>query len=218
MKIKLSVSACVLIVALVTTSCGKVRYPNYYTLALAPTLAPAGKGGATFGTLVVRDFETAAYLRQGRIVYRESPTQVGYYEYHRWVADPGTAAATAVIGSLRSSGLFSQIDSDARHIKPDFLLTGKLERLDEIDYPGAVRVEVKLSARLVDLRTASLVWSGDKAETARVEKAAVDSVVIEQKCIERLLADMQQQLLIARQRSPASQHPRSYVQPLAPSQ
>lgn len=193
------VFACVF-AALLTTSCGKVRHPNYYTLALAPALSPAGDPGHTLGTLVVRDFETPAYLRQGRIVYRESPTQVGFYEYHRWVTDPGATATTAIIGSLRSAGLFSQVESNASHIKPEFLLTGKLERLDEIDYGGAVRVEVKISAQLVNLQTASLVWSGAEAETARVEKATVNSVVSEmsraaQKCIERLLADMQRQLL-----------------------
>jgi len=45
----------------------------------------AGDGGRMLGTLVVRDFETAAYLRQGRIVYRESPIRVSYYKYHRWI-------------------------------------------------------------------------------------------------------------------------------------
>jgi uncharacterized lipoprotein YmbA len=205
------VVSCVLLAALLTTSCGKVRYPSYYTLALAPSLAPAGNGGDARGTLAVREFETAAYLRQGRIVYRESPTQVGFYEYHRWVTNPGATATTAVIGALRSSGLFSQVDSDSKHIKPEFLLTGKLERLDEIDYGGAVRVEAKVSAQLIDLRTASLVWSGDESETASVEKATVDSVVIEmghaaQKCIERLLADMEQQILTAKQRSSKQEH------------
>jgi ABC-type uncharacterized transport system auxiliary subunit len=200
MKMNWFVAACVLIVALMATRCGKVRHPNYYTLALAPTLAPAGDAGHALGTLAVRDFEIAAYLRQGRIVYRESPTQVGFYEYHRWVTNPSATATTAIIDSLRTSGLFSQVDSDAKHIKSDFLLTGKLERLDEIDYAGTVRVEVKLSARLVNLRTASLVWSGDEAETAKVEKATVDSVVVgmshaAQKCIERLLASLTQQLI-----------------------
>ena len=34
MKIKMF--ACISVILLLTTSCGKVRYPNYYTLSLAP--------------------------------------------------------------------------------------------------------------------------------------------------------------------------------------
>jgi ABC-type uncharacterized transport system auxiliary subunit len=214
MTIKPFAFACVSLAVLLLSGCGKVRYPKYYTLALAPTLAPADNGGRTLGSLAVRTFETPAYLRQGRIVYRESSSEVGFYEYHRWVTDPGATVTTAIVGTLRSSGLFSQVNSEASHIKPDFLLRGQLERLDEIDYGGGVRVEVKLSAQLVNLRTASSVWGGNEAETARVEKTTVNSVVIEmsgavQKCIDRLLADMQRQLGNALQRSSDSEFPQS---------
>jgi ABC-type uncharacterized transport system auxiliary subunit len=198
MTIKPVVFVCVSFAALLLGSCSKVRYPNYYTLALAPTLDPAVSRGHALGSLAVRDFETPAYLRQGRIVYRESPTQVGFYEYHRWATNPGAIITTSIIDTLRSSSPFSQVDSYAKHTNADFLLRGQLERLDEIDYGGAVRVEVKLSAQLIDLRT-STVWSGVEEETVRVEKANVNSVVTgmseaAQKCIDRLLRGMQQQL------------------------
>jgi ABC-type uncharacterized transport system auxiliary subunit len=106
---------------------------------------------------------------------------------------------SAIVSALRSSGLFTQVDSGPSHVKPDFLLRGQLGRLDEIDYGGTVRVEVKLSAQLVNLRTASIVWSRDEGETAQVEKTTVNSMVIGmsgavQKCIDRLLADMQRQV------------------------
>lgn len=191
---------CLLLGALLATGCAKVRYPNYYTLAVAPTLSPANNGGHMLGPLAVREFNVPDYLRQGRIVYRESPTQVGFYQYHRWVSNPGSTVTTAIVGALRSSGLFSNVESDTTHMKPDFLLTGQLERLDEIDYGGEVRVEVKLSAQLHDVRRKCTVWSSDEAETGRVEKkATMNSVVIEmsravQKCIDSLLADMQRRL------------------------
>ncbi len=180
-------------------ACGKVRFPDYYTLALAPTLSPESYEKHPLGPLQVRNFDTPAYLRQGRIVYRQSPTEVGFYEYHRWVTDPGASVTTAMVGALRSSGLFTQVDSEVSHTKPDFLLRGQLGRLDEIDYGGTVRVEVKVSAQLVNLRTSSIVWSGDEAETAQVEKATVNSVVIGmsgavQQCINRLLAGMRRQV------------------------
>lgn len=196
---KTLVLACSLLAALLTVGCGgKIRYPKYHTLAVAPTLMPAVDDAQRLGTVAVRKFETAAYLRQGRIAYRESPNEVGFYEYDRWAADPGSTVTTAFIEALRSSGLFSSAESYDSHDKPDYLLTGRLERLDEIDYGGGVQVEVKISAQLVNLRTASTVWTGDASQASRVETRTMDSVVAEmsrgvQKCIDRLLASMEQQ-------------------------
>lgn len=214
MTMKRFAFVCGSLLALLAAGCGKVRYPSYYTLALAPSLAPADASGRTLGSLAVHEFVTPPYLRQGRIVYRESPTQVGYYEFHRWVTNPASTITHAVVERLRSSGPFSPVDFDRKQSKSDFLLRGQLERLDEIDYGDGMRVEVKLSAQLVDLRNKSAVWSGNQTETARVKKANVNSVVIEmghaaQNCIDRLMADMQQQLGNAQQRSSHSRLPQS---------
>jgi hypothetical protein len=58
-------------------------------------------------------------------------------------------------------------------------LTGRLEKLDEIDYGGDLRVEAKLSAELTNLRTGSIVWTGDATGSSRVERRNVDAVVAE---------------------------------------
>jgi ABC-type uncharacterized transport system auxiliary subunit len=186
--------------ALLMLGCGgKVRYPKYYTLELAPTLRPGTSDPPKLGTLAVRPFGTSAYLRQGRIVYREAPNEVAFYEYRRWAADPSAAVTTAVMETLRPSGLFSSVDRYDVHDKPEYLMTGRLERLDEIDYAGGVRVEVKLTARLVNLRTGITVWVGEATETSAVETRTVNSVVAAdskavQACIAQLITGMQQKL------------------------
>ena len=211
---KTLVPACALLAALLTVGCGgKIKYPRYHTLAVAPTLKPAVDDAQSPGTVAVRKFETAAYLRQGRIAYRESPNEVGFYEYDRWAADPSATVTTAFIEALRSSGLFSRAESYDSHDKPDYLLTGRLERLDEIDYGGGVQVEVKISAQLVNLRTASTVWSGDASQASRVETRTMDSVVAEmsrgvQKCIAQLVASMEQQRAGAALSTPRESPPR----------
>ncbi len=197
MKIKIFVIACLV---LLTVSCiGKIRYPEYYTLELAPNPRAAAADPQRLGTLAVRPFVTPEYLRQGRIVYREAPDEVGFYEYHRWAADPGAAITTGVIETFRSSGLFSSVVPYDGHAKPEYLLSGRLERMDEIDYGGGVSVEVKLSAQVVNLRTGATLWGGDVAETSRVEKRTLESVVAEmsnavQTAIDRLMADMARHL------------------------
>lgn len=187
------------LLALLTIGCGgRTRYPDYYTLAIVPPPDPAVSEARRLGSLAVQRFETAAYLRQGRIVYREAPNQVGFYEYHRWASDPSETIATAVAKAARSSGLFSRVEPYHDDEKPEYILRGRLERLDEIDYGGGVRVEAEIFAQLVNLRTGSTVWSGDVAESSNVDSRTVNSVVgamshAVQTGIDRLMRNMERQ-------------------------
>ena len=55
------------IISLSLTGCiGKVRYPTYYTLNLAPAIDPPPKRGA-LASIAVREFQSPAYLRGGPI-------------------------------------------------------------------------------------------------------------------------------------------------------
>jgi ABC-type uncharacterized transport system auxiliary subunit len=132
-------------------------------------------------------------------VYRETPDQIGFYEYHRWATDPGAAISTAVVDSLRANHWFSLVGPYGSEQRPDYLLTGRVERLDEIDYGGRVRVEARLSAELTNMRTGAVVWSGSANQRSNVDTRNVNSVVTEmntavQESIQRLLTGMQEQL------------------------
>jgi uncharacterized lipoprotein YmbA len=194
-----SMSACT--VALLFAGCGgKILYPHYYALDIPPAPIPATADARLPATLAVRRFETLPYLRQGRIVYRQGPAEIGFYEYHRWAADPAATVTTAVIDSLRSSRLFSFVKPYDGQGQQDYLMSGRLDRLEEIDSGSSVQVEAKLSAELVDLRTNATLWTGDADQTLGVETRDVNSVVVEmshavQKSIDRLVASLDQQLL-----------------------
>jgi len=185
-------------VLLLSGCAGKVRYPNYYTLATAPTKQPATNAHQS-GTVAVRRFETPAYLRQGRIVYRQTPEEVGFYDYHRWAADPGVVVTAGLIDSLRSSNLFAFVGPYDGHDSHDYVVSGRLERLDELDYNGGAQVEVKLSAQLVNVRTGASVWAGAVTQTSSINTRNVNSVVVAmstatQAGIDQLVADMEKHL------------------------
>lgn len=193
----IAATACMLML-LISGCMGKVRYPTYYALSIAPAIKPDPGAPHWKATVAVRRFETLVYLRQGRIAYREAPDQIGFYEYRRWAADPGVTVTTAFIESLRSANAFSTVAPYDGGDRPDYLITGRLEKLDEIDYGGRVRVEAKLSAELTNLRTGAIVWSGDAEETSNVDKRDVNSIVAEmshavQGSINELLSNMEQQ-------------------------
>ena len=173
--LKLSV---VCVITLLMASCGhEVKHPHYYTLEIPPAPAPSLTNPHFPCTVAVSRFETPSYLRQGRIVYRKSPEEVGFYEYHRWAADPAETITTAMIDALRSSRLFSFVKRYDGHNQQDYLIVGRLERIEEIDYGGPVRVEAKISAELVNLGTGTTEWTGDASQMSDVENRNVDSVV-----------------------------------------
>ena len=177
MKKLLNVFALTLAIATILTGCGgKMRYPSYYTLNLpAPPDPPAKENVRT--SIAVREFQAPGYLRQGPIVYRGTPEQIGFYEYHRWAADPRTLVTGAVIGHLRASGQYSMVSMYNGRPDNDFIFSGKLEKLEEVDYQAGVKVDVAMSAQITSVKTGAIVWSNAVSETRPVSQRNVTGVV-----------------------------------------
>jgi ABC-type uncharacterized transport system auxiliary subunit len=173
---------------------GKVRYPNYYTLNLpAPPDPPAAENA--HATVAIREFRAPAYLRQGAIVYKPSPEQIGFYAYDRWAINPCEFVTNSVIERLRASGDFARVKSYDGRPDIEYVLSGRLEKLEEIDYEGGVKVEVAISAQITNLATGATVWTKAVSEVGDVNKRDVPSVVSEmnrtmERAIEKLLSPM----------------------------
>jgi len=172
-------SALALILAIVTAlaGCGgKLRYPSYYTLNLpAPPDPPAAQADRT--SIAVREFQSPGYLRQGPIVYRTTPEEVGFYEYHRWAVDPRTLVTSAVVEHLRAGGQFTMVSMYDGRPNNDYVFSGKLEKLEEVDYESGVKVEVAMSAQITRVATGATVWSDAVSETRPVPERNVPGVV-----------------------------------------
>lgn len=170
---------------------GAVKYPNYYTLHLAaPPDPPVQEGVRT--SLAIRQFRSPTYLRQGAIVYKTSPEQIGFYDYHRWAVDPRDFLTNALADRLRASGDFAQVKLYDGRSDIDYILSGRLEKLEEIDYEGGVKVEVAISAQMVSLATGATVWTNAVSEVGTVGQRDVPAVVSEMnqtmgRAIEKLL-------------------------------
>jgi ABC-type uncharacterized transport system auxiliary subunit len=184
-----------LVALMILASCGgKVRYPNYYTLNLpAPPDPPAAENA--HAAVAVREFRAPAYLRQGAIVYKPSPEQIGFYGYHRWAINPCEFVTNSVIERLRASGNFAHVKRYDGRPDIEYVLSGRLEKLEEIDYEGGVKVEVAISAQMTNLATGVTVWANAVSEVGDVNKSDVPAVVTEmnrtmERAIEKLLSPM----------------------------
>jgi ABC-type uncharacterized transport system auxiliary subunit len=74
----------------------------------------------------------------------------------------------------------------------EYVVSGRLEKLEEIDYEGGVKVEVAVSAQMTRLDTGTIVWSKAVSEVGEVNQHDVPTVVLEmshtmERAIEKLL-------------------------------
>jgi ABC-type uncharacterized transport system auxiliary subunit len=204
MSMRRAVTAIVFSLAalMILASCGgRVRYPNYYTLNLPapPDPPPAANVHAA---VAIREFRATAYLRQGPIVYKPSPEQIGFYAYHRWAVDPSQFVTNSVIEHFRASGDFARVKAYDGRPDADYVVSGRLEKLEEIDYEGGVKVEVAISAQMTNLATGATVWTNAVSEVGDVNKRDVPAVVSEmnrtmERAINKLLSPMPADLATA---------------------
>jgi ABC-type uncharacterized transport system auxiliary subunit len=173
---KLLAMCCVLKALIILCGCSAVKYPNYYTLDVPPPPDPPARGNL-HATLAVREFRSPEYLRQGAIVYKTSPEQIGFYNYQRWATDPRGLVTSAVADRMRASGNFTQVKPYDGKPDIDYILSGRLDKLEEIDYEGGVKVEVAISAQMVQLSTGATVWTNSVSEVGQVDKRDVPAVV-----------------------------------------
>ena len=175
--------------------CGSVQGPatRYYKLDIPPAPTPAGPSVPV--PLRIEPFRTTGLLRQDRIVYRPSPVEVGFYEYHRWAEPPNDTMTKALADQLTGRRLFQSVEISDGAEKAEYVLRGSIDRLQEVDYKGAVRAQVSISAELEDPVRREKIWASVASSEFVVEKSDVQAVVTamgqaSQQSIERLVTDV----------------------------
>jgi ABC-type uncharacterized transport system auxiliary subunit len=121
---------------------------------------------------------------------------LNFYPYDRWAVDVRRAITGAVLQNMQSGGFFQSVHPfDGRDFS-DYLLTGTLDDLEEVDQGHDVFVQVRLSAQLIDQRTGEVIWRDTSAETSKVTHHAVQNVVAElsqdaKSAVDHLVSSMQ---------------------------
>jgi ABC-type uncharacterized transport system auxiliary subunit len=187
-----------LVGALAISACGSARYPAYYTLHFEPSIQARASERGT-GTLAIKELRCPDYLCEGRIVYRPTPSEVGFYQYHRWAVSPRAMTAQYLAERVRARSLFVSVSGDESRMATDFVLSGTLERLEEVDEGRQVAAVCSISAQLVDTRTRAVVWSRMATERVPVEQREVAGVVnglatAVRATVDRLVTDMELEL------------------------
>jgi uncharacterized lipoprotein YmbA len=184
---------------MLTACSGKIHYPSYYVLNLPPPAPQAGQSRPLQGSAAVRQFSAPRFLRGGPIVYRQSPEQLGFYNYDRWAEDPRSAVTGAFVQVLESRGVFQSVRLFDGRETPDYLITGSIDHLEENDQRGQVLMNVSISAQLTNEKTGDVAWSGVASQTTSLKTHAVPDLVAgmsqsADQAINSLVSSMQERL------------------------
>jgi len=185
--------------ALALAGCGSVRYATSYVLNLPPPVPQAARPNGALGPVAIGEFRCPEYLCEGRIVYRPSSEEVAFYEYHRWATDPRQAITQYLEAGLQARSLFQSVTVGQRGSATAYVLSGNIERLEEVDEGRDVSVVCTISVKLSDARTRSVVWTHTASETTHVETRNIRGIVSSlssaaQTAGDRLLRSMAEEL------------------------
>jgi ABC-type uncharacterized transport system auxiliary subunit len=163
-----------LLATFVSVGCGGVPKTYYYTLQVPA--APSANDPKTGYIVGVDRFRAPAMLRDDRILYYVSPTQMNYYQYHRWAADPATMLSEFTVQWLASTGVFAAARLLPTRERLDYTLAGRVLNFEEVDHEGSGNVRVALELSLTRASDRKVVWSSRKATEAPVQERGVEGI------------------------------------------
>lgn len=179
---------------------GKIHYPSYYVLNLPSPAPRPAQSKPLPDSAAVHQFAAPGFLRAGPIVYRQSPEQLGFYNYDRWAVDPRGIVTNAFVQVLESRSIFQSVHPFDGRAESDYLITGTLDHLEEVDQGHQVFINVSISAQLMNVKTGNVVWSDASSQTSSLEDHAMAGLVAgmsraAQQAITNLVSSMQARLL-----------------------
>lgn len=140
-------------ICLLLSSCGGVPETYYYTLAFDPaTQLNDGHTPLPFA-LGVEKFQSEVIYDDDRLIYRDSPFEVKYYFYRRWVAPPRHLVTEKVVGYLSDSGLFERVTTYPSVVNVKYVLNGRLLAFEEWDEQNNWYGKVAFKASLQDRKS-----------------------------------------------------------------
>ena len=161
--------------AVLCASCGGSRPVHYYTLQV-PAPVQVGDAKTNF-VLGIQQFRAPEPLRDDRILYYESPTQLNFYQQHRWDVDPATMLSGLAQRELQQTGVFAQVLLAPYQGNVDYVLRGQVLSFSEVDYQGGVKGRVGLALTLLRLPDRTVVWSAQRQVENAVQEQGVPGVV-----------------------------------------
>jgi len=184
--------------ALLTMSCGSVPQTYYYRIDYERN-SDNSVNHVVPSVIGVSQFKADVSYEDDKIVYRDSPYEVQYYHYRRWVAPPKKIVTERVVQDYQASGVFERVVKLPSATVVDYILTGHVQAFEEWDERDTWYGVVTLEFELLDPSNLEVVWTKQFSEKTLVsEKEPVEVVraISESlgKVIDKSIAEVRQAL------------------------
>jgi len=183
-------------VAFAVVCCGVPR-TNYFTIEMPQ--ATRGGGAQIERRIAVQRFSADQTLVDDRILYRERPNELSFYEYKRWANPPVDIVTDYFIHRMKESGDYLDVSPAKTAGASDLILRGRLYHFEELDRGKEVLASVAVELELTDSKTRASVWRGNAECTRPVatrDMGGIASGIAE--CLEetasKLLGSMRQEI------------------------
>lgn len=118
---------------------------SYYRLSVTP---PGPQPVKLKGILEVERFRADGLLSGRPIAFSEGKGRLSEYHYHFWIEPPVDLLQESMVKYLRGANLAVHIVTPELRVSEDFLLTGKIKRLER-DLSNGDKVAVEIEIGLV---------------------------------------------------------------------
>ncbi len=155
MKLVRSRSAALLLAALFF-GCGGVPLTYYYRIH---SESPAHNNHAPLPAVIgVAPCSADLLYEEDKIVYRNSPYEVQFYHYRRWVAPPKKLVTESLVRRFTESGAFRKVVRFPTSAHVDFILSSRILAFEEWDEAQSWFGLVTLELALLDPESGERIW------------------------------------------------------------
>ena len=194
-SIRLAALAALLVAGWLGCASGPAPRDHFYRVNIAapdPLASPALPG-----VLEVDRLRVEAVAQGRRMLYRDAslPNVIGQHRYHYWSDPPGLMLQDQLVRSLRAAGVAKSVVTPGIHVDSDYLLKGRIVRMERHTGSGAPRIAVEIGFSLVGTEGRKLLLHESYLEERSVSRddvgasvAAYDDALAA--ILRRLLADL----------------------------
>jgi len=153
--------------------CANIPLTHYYTFQ-PDVEKKAQTASPKYPYVIAIDiFEADVPYQQDKIVYRMSPYEVNFYEYHKWLRPPEEMVTEQVLKLVSSAGMFRNVHSSAFESYSDYIIRGRIKMFDQWYREGISSVRVQLEYHLIAPQEEQIIWMDTVETTTNVPKLEI---------------------------------------------
>lgn len=171
---------CVIVCVLVGfcgCGCASIPLTHYYTFPPDVELNEELISSPYPYILTIEPFEADFPYQENKIVFRRSPYEVNFYEYHKWLQPLETLVTEQVVKLASASQMFQHVHDQAFGIYADYIIHGKIKMFDFWYSPSAPFVRIQLEYQLIAAKEDHIIWMQSIDTTKVIETLELTEAV-----------------------------------------